>query len=102
MTPYLIVGGGAGRPVDAFLGASDDDRRVGTVEQGRLMLHDTMGRERVDLAAKGAVFRTSKSPFAPRPGSFEPGGSLFVYLRGSEARRRAVALDPAIGDRIVL
>lgn len=102
MAPYLVVGGGPGRELDAFVGASADDRWVATVERGRLLLHDTAGGATVDLTAKGAVVPRSTSPFALGPGSFDPRGSRFVYLRGDGARRRAVVLDPATGDRAVL
>ncbi|PKN54969.1 MAG: hypothetical protein CVU56_23825 [Deltaproteobacteria bacterium HGW-Deltaproteobacteria-14] len=97
LVPYLVVGDGDGRRIDAFVGASADGRWVAFVEERRLVLWDSRRDTRLDLTTRGALGLTPESPLFPGFGGFDPSGSRYLYHRGDGPHRRAVVIDPATG-----
>ena len=102
LVPYLVVGDGPGRRIDAFVGSDVDGRWVAFVDKGRLVLWDSRRGTRLDLTTRGALGLTPKSPLFPGFGGFDPSGSRFLYHRGDGPHRRAVVIDPATGDEHVV
>lgn len=102
LVPYLVVGDGPGRRIDAFVGTDADGRWVAFVDKGRLILWDCRRDTRLDLTTRGALGLTPESPLFPGFGGFDPSGSRFLYHRGDGPHRRAVVIDPKTGDEQVV
>jgi hypothetical protein len=98
--PYLVLGSGAGEPIDTFVGADPSDRYLAYVQKGRLVLLDSRTRRQVNLEASS---RDDPNPLGPhRAGDFDEQGRRFLYIRQTLAGERVVIRDLASGSERVL
>jgi|GEM_PF-1385894 len=112
LKPYLVVGDGPGRPIDAFVDASTDGRWVALVEAGRLILWDSVADRRLDLSTRGAVTPATTHALFPGYGAFAWRSHRFLYFRdvpeprrakpGERPRRVAVVIDADRGSEWVI
>jgi hypothetical protein len=92
MELYLVLGGGDGTRIDAFVGQSDDGRWLAVVRGGKVELVDGQTGEVREL--RGADAESDGRPGAPhRAATFV--GSRLLYIRHDAAGDKLVVHDPA-------
>ena len=98
MHPYLIVGSGAGLPVDDFLGHDPSGRFVAVRQGACLDVIDTKARTATRLP--DADLREADPTFGrPRAVSFDADGTRMLYIKGGVPRPELVVRDSGAGHR---
>ena len=101
MQPYLIVGSGAGLPVDDFLGHDPTGRYVAVRQGACLDVIDTKARTATRLP--DADLREADPTFGrPRAVSFDADGTRMLYIKGGVPRPEVVVRDLARGTETTL
>jgi hypothetical protein len=100
---YFVERGGAGTPIDAFVGSDPLGRFVAFVRAGHLVLRDTHAQLETDLSAQGADTRGDLESYSGhRAGSFSPDGTRFAYLRRSGERTLVVIRALSSGEETLV
>jgi hypothetical protein len=101
MQPYLVVGSGAGLPVDDFLGHDPTGRYVAVRQGACLDVIDT--KERTATRLPDADLRDADRSFGPpRAVSFDADGTRMLYIKGGVPRPEIVVRDLARGTETPL
>jgi hypothetical protein len=88
MLPYLVLGGGPGIAINAYVASSDDDAWLAIVRDGKLELVDTKTRKHTVIA--GADVRDDEVPFGgSRVATI--GGGRMLYFRNDRIVIRELA-----------
>jgi hypothetical protein len=103
MTPFLVLGSGAGAPIDDFVTASPSGRHLVVIRQGKLVLIDSESKGEVDLSAHGADVRDDHSPFGHhRAAELSDDGERVLYLRHDAAGDSVVVRELATQNEVVI
>lgn len=87
----LVLGSGAGEPIDDLLAHDESGRWVVVAVNGGATLIDTHGGGRTDLSALGADVRRAREDYAAhRSLSFTPDGRHLAYLRRQDGQSAVV------------
>jgi len=99
MRSYFVGAGGAGEPIDGFVGSDAADRFVALIRERRLIVIDTFEGKTIDLSARGADVRSDAANYLPhRAVAFDDSGSRLLYLRRESDRTRVITLDLVSGE----
>lgn len=94
--PYLVLGSGAGEPIDSFVAADPNGRFLAYVQDGELVLLDTETQQPVRLHAEG---KDDSHPLGQhRAGSFNEEGDRFLFIRPTPTGEYAVVRNLVTGD----
>ena len=89
--PALVIGSGAGEPIDDVLAHDPSGRYVVIAQSGVVTLVDAASGSRFDLTAAGADTRRSRQDHAAhRSLSFDAAGRALAYLRRRDAATEIV------------
>ena len=103
MTPFLVLGSGAGAPIDDFVTASPSGRHLVVIRQGKLVLIDSESKGEVDLSARGADVRDDHSPFGHhRAAELSDDGERVLYMRHDAAGDSVVVREIATQNEVVI
>ena len=91
-TAWLVLGSGAGEPIDEVYGATDDERYLVFSERDQVTVLDVESGERVRLGPRTAFTRW---PHFDPTSSASVAGQHIVYRRGE---REVVVYDPHTGS----
>lgn len=101
LDPYLVLGSGAGLPIDSFASGALDGRWVAVIRNGALALIDA--QRRTELVLPGADVRDDGYPFGhARAASLAANGTRLAYLRRDHERDQIVIRDLPSGDERVV
>lgn len=93
-TPTLVLGSGAGEPVDDLLSRDASGRYLVVAKEGAALLVDTLRGTRVSLSELGADVRRARADYAEhRTLSFDAAGRSLAYLRQQGTTRSVVVRD---------
>lgn len=99
LRPYLIVDGGPGLAIDAYVDSTPDGRWLAYVDGGALRLWDSATNRTIEGGPLGASAGAAHPLLPPAWGGFDDTGAVFLFYRHDLRHgRRAFVLDLTAPD----